>query len=272
MQICLTISDFWEGFLKLIASDVSAQIFATFLGALLAYFFGLKLYKLQKRQENIATLHFFISGLTSLSNNLYALKEQIVQHRYQECLKCKKILKTEEQPNLQIKHMSTYIYTDHFEWPIAKEKLEFISSPDPNVIVLAGVLNGSIKTLNAMVNDINTDVNGFIKGKDQFDPNALFMMITKNELLYEQLDSTLYLTKKLLDVLIKFGAVKFGKNMKIKTIELTHDKYKNIPPKPIESWEEYEWFPKKGLRESLIKKIKSCRIRHLLKINSKRGA
>jgi hypothetical protein len=49
----------------------------------------------------------------------------------------------------------------------------------------------------------------------------------------------------LLDVLIKFGRVKYGKGMKIESFELTHDKYKTISPKPIESWERHEWFPKK---------------------------
>lgn len=242
MEICQAILNTSWQFLN---SDFFTQIFATLIGALLAFFFGLKLYRHQKSQENHATLHFFIAGLTSLSNNLYALKEQIVQHRYKECQDCKRILETEQHPKLQIQHMSKYIYTDHFERPVAQEKLEFLSYPDPNVIVLAGVLDGSIKTLNTMINDINADVDGFMRGKEQFEPNALFMMIIKNELLYEQLDSALYLTNKLVDVLIKFGKVTFGKNMKIKTIELTHEKYKAIPPKPIESWEGYEWFPQK---------------------------
>ncbi len=242
MEICQFIMN---SICQILNSDFFTQIFATLIGALLAFFFGLKLYTHQKSQENHATLHFFIAGLTSLSNHLYALKEQIVQHRYKECLECKKILETEQAPKLQIQHMSKYIYTNHFEWPIAQEKLEFLASPDPNVIVLAGVLDGSIKTLNTMINDINADVDGFLRGKEQFEPNALFMMIIKNELLYEQLDSALYLINKLIDVLIRFGSVKFGKNMKIKTIELTHEKYIAIRPKPIESWEGYEWFPQK---------------------------
>lgn len=226
-------------------SDFFTQIFATLIGALLAFLFGLKLYAHQQQRENHTTLHFFIASLTALSNNLYALKEQIVQHRYQESLDCERILETEREPKLQIRHMSKYIYTEHFEWPIAQEKLGFLANPDPNVIVLTGVLNGSIKTLNKIINDINADVDGFLRGKEQFEPNALFMMIIKNKLLYEQLDSTLYLTNILVDVLIKFGAIIFGKNMKIKTMELTHEKYKTIPPKPIESWEGYVWFPKK---------------------------
>lgn len=234
-------------------SDFFIQIISTLIGALLAFFFGLKLYKHQKKQESHVTLHFFIASLTSLSNNLYSLKEQIVQHRYKECLECKKILETEDSPRLQIQHMSTYIYTDHLELPISQEKIEFLASPDPNVIVLIGVLGGSIKTLNTMIHDINSDIDNFMRGRDNFEPNALFMMIRKNELLYEQLDSALYLTNKLVDVLIKFGGVKFGKSMKIKTIELTHEKYKAIPPSPIKSWEDYEWFPQKNKWWKIIK-------------------
>ena len=120
-----------------------------------------------------------------------------------------------------------------------------MAMPDPNVIVLSGVLRGSIKTLNTMIIDLNEDINLYIRGDKQPDPNNVMMMVIKNKLLYEQLDSALYLTNLLVDVLIKFGGVKFKKNMKIKCIEFTHEKYKYIQPKPIESWEEHDWFPKK---------------------------
>ena len=89
-----------------------------------------------------------------------------------------------------------------------------MATPDPNVIVLSGVLRGSIKTLNAMIIDLNEDTNRYIRGKKQLDPNDVKMMIIKNELLYKQLDSALYLTNLLLDVLVKFGGMKFEKNMK----------------------------------------------------------
>lgn len=174
-------------FCQFLNSDFFTQIISTLIGALLAFFFGLKLYKNQKHEENKATVHFLISGLTSLSNNLYALKEQIVQHRYQECLECKKILGESTQPKLQIRHMSQYIYGGDFEWPIAQERLEFLATPDPNVIVLAGVLNGSIKTLNTMIIDLNEDTNRYIKGEKQPDGNDIMMMIIKNELLFSSL-------------------------------------------------------------------------------------
>ena len=41
---------------------------------------------------------------------LYALKEQIVQHRYKECLECEDIIETSPQPELQIRHMSKYLW------------------------------------------------------------------------------------------------------------------------------------------------------------------
>ncbi len=235
-------------------SNFFIQIFATLIGALLAFFLGLRLYTSQKEQENHATLHFFISALTSLSSSLYGFKEQIVQHRYKECLACKNTLETNSQLELQIRHMSQYIYGGDFEWPIAQEKFEFLATPDPNVIVLSGVLRGSIKTLNTMIIDLNEETNRYIRGEKQPDPNDIKMMIIKNEHLYNQLDSALYLTNLLVDVLIKFGGVKFGKNMKIKSIELTHEKYKAIQPKPIESWEGHDWFPKKKKHERKLNK------------------
>ena len=141
--------------------------------------------------------------------------------------------------------MSKYIYGGDCEWPIAQEKLDFLAVPDPNVVVLAGMLRGSIKTLNTMIIDLNEDTQRYIRGEKQPDPNDVMMMIIKNKLLYEQLDSALYLTNLLVAVLIKFGKLKFGKDMKIKSIELTHEKYKAIPPKPIDGWEDYDWFPEK---------------------------
>lgn len=233
---------FWQ-FLN---SDFFIAVLSTLIGAALAFFFGLILYKRQKDLENKTTLHFFISALTALLSNLYSFKEQIVQHRYKECLECKNIIETSPQPELQIRHMSQYIYGGDLEWPITQEKLEFLAMPDPNVITLSGVLRGSIKTLNTMIVDLNEDIKCYVRSEkqlEQLDPSDFKMMIIKNELLYEQLDSALYLTNLLIDVLIKFGSVVFGKEMKIKAINLTHEKYKAIQPKPIESWEGRDWFP-----------------------------
>jgi hypothetical protein len=162
--------------------DFFLQLVATLMGALLAFFFGLKLYEKQKWHENQATLHFLIAALSSLSNNLYALKEQIVQHRYKECMDCKKTLETSSEPNLQIRHMSEYIYCGDFEWPIAQEKLGFLATPDPNVILLAGALSGSINTFNTIVSGINEDTKRYMRGEKKPDLNDVRMMISNNEL------------------------------------------------------------------------------------------
>lgn len=227
------------------SDDFYVQIFATFIGAALAFFFGFILYKIQTREQHIILLKYLISSLTSLSNNLYSLKEQIVQHRYKECLECESIIQTKKFPKLKIEHMSKYIFCGNFEWPIEQEKLNFLSSPDPNVVVLAGVLNGSIKTLNAVITDINEDTNSYIRGKKIPDNQDILMMIIKNKILYDQLDSTLYLTTLLIDVLIKFGKIRYSNNFEIKSIELTEEKYKTLTPQTIDSWDSREWFPRK---------------------------
>lgn len=225
-------------------NEFVSQILATFIGAILAFYYALRLAKLQQMDGESGTLNFYIASLTSLSNNLYVLKEQIVQHRYKEAQQCRNIIEQHENPKLEIRHMSTYIFGGDFEWPLIPEKMEFLAKADPNIVVLAGVLRNSIKTLNTMIIDINEDTQRYIKGKIP-DFNNLVMMITKNELLYDQLDSSLYLTNKLVEVLMKYGVVRAGKGMKIKSVELIHEKYKVIMPKPIESWENHEWFPKK---------------------------
>jgi hypothetical protein len=232
--------------------DFSVQIVAVFLGAGLAFLFNWVQCKRQKQEENRATLDFLRASLGHIFNEALTLKEQRVQHRYKEAMDCETALK-EEHPEhtFKIKHMGIYIYHAAFEWPMAQEKLEFLASPDPNVILLVGAAKTAISILNTIIHDINTDIDRYRKGEEQTDDNGIIMMIHKNKILFRQIDYVLYLTKKLSDVLIKFGHATYGKNLKKMEFELTDEKYKALSPKPIECWEVYEWFPPKKKRWGL---------------------
>lgn len=244
------------------------QMFNAFLGAFFAFRFNWLHYKVQKREENITTLDFLRASLARVLNVSLILKEQIVQHRYKEAVNCKAALdnlkehtvplrheeavdckKFREPPpelRLQIEHMSQYIYCGDFEWPIAQEKLGFLASPDPNLISLVGATKMAILTLNTIVHDINADILGYRKGEEQLGDNAIRLIIDKNKILLGQIDDVLYFTKKLSDVLNKFGHRTYGKDMKKMEFQLTEEKYKSLLPEPIDkNWEGYEWFPKK---------------------------
>ena len=67
-------SRFWFFF----NGDFLLQMFATLIGALLAFFFGLRLYGRQKRCENEATLYFLIASFSSILNTLYVLLTLLV--------------------------------------------------------------------------------------------------------------------------------------------------------------------------------------------------
>lgn len=241
--------------------DFFVQIAAVFLGAGLAFLFNWWHYKRQKREENIVTLDFFIASVSSISNNALNLKEQIVQHRYKEAVDCKKVLDLHREeavdctkirqnpPRLQIKYMWKYIYCGDFEWPIAQEKLEFLTRPNPDVIMLVGTAKMAVSKLNTIICDINADIATYARGEQQRDVNII-MMISKNECLFSQLDEALGLIKTLGEVLIEFGLFTYGKRLKM-SIELTDEKYKALLPKPIESWEGHEWFPQKKKRWGL---------------------
>jgi hypothetical protein len=243
------------------------QIVATFVGAGLAFLFNWLHYKNQKREENTATLRFLIADLVSILGHLYVLKEQIVQHRYKEAVNCKTALDTLKEQTAQLRHeeavdckkfrenppelrlqiepMSKYVYGGNFEWPMAQEKLEFLASPNPDVIILTGAAKRTLSQLNTIIYDINADVAKYMNGEKQLDVNGITIMINKNECLFFQLDDALYLTNKLGEVLIEFGFFTYGKSLEMRAIELRDEKYKTLAPKPIESWEGYEWFPKK---------------------------
>ena len=226
--------------------DFFIQIVAIFLGAGLAFLANRLHYKGQKREENITTLDFLRASLAHVLNESFTLKEQIVQHRYKEVMDFEKTLEEKRLDyHFKPKHILNGIFFVDFEWPIAQEKLGFLASPDPNLIILVGATKRVILTLNTIVHDINADIVGYRKGEEQLGDNAIRLIIDKNKILLGQIDDVLYFTKKLSDVLNKFGHMTYGKDMKKMEFQLTEEKYNSLLPKPIESWEGYEWFPQK---------------------------
>jgi hypothetical protein len=100
--------------------------------------------------------------------------------------------------------------------------------------------------LNHIASHINHEIEQYSSEAAQLNIMRTQLMLQKNILLYEQLDITIYLTEKANNLLVRYGQLECRRKMKIKSFELTDDKYKALKPKPIESWEgDYNWFPKK---------------------------
>lgn len=230
--------------------EILKDILPTLTGALLAFIFGWALYKKQKYEENKAYFHYMLSVLCALKNHLYAIKEQVAQKRYEEYCNIKNQIEVSIQNNqishVQMRETANYMYGAEFMMPIDIEKLSFLTSRDPNLIILIGTLYDSVKSLNHIARDINNDIekHGWQDGDIKSD--RVLLTLEKSKLLYEQLDSTIYLSEKVEELLIKYGVLEYKNKMKIRPFEFTDDKYKSLKPKPIESWENgYEWFPKK---------------------------
>lgn len=230
-------------------NDIFYQSFSTFVGAVLAFAFGWVLYLIQKRQENFVYLHYAISTMGHLNNRLYLFKEQ-VQKRYEEVKEQRtifeKAIKNNIPPHLQLRETSNQIYGAEFSLTLDLEKLSFLVKREPNLIIILGTLIDSIKSLNYIVADINSDLKQYSLQMIEINPRSMFFLLRQNELLYEQTDSSLYLAEKIYGLLLQFGKLEYKKRMIIKSIGFTDKKFENLKPEPIKSWEnDYKWFSKK---------------------------
>ena len=122
--------------------DFLVQGSSAFIGALLAFLLGFKLYRMQKRSENLAYLQYSISALSGLMGVLYSFKESTVRHRYDELRACEEKIQRAgavgETQCLTISKMSEYIYGANLHVPLNIERFEFLVSQDPNLISFVG--------------------------------------------------------------------------------------------------------------------------------------
>ncbi len=230
-------------------ADLAFQVFSTLLGAVLAFVCAIFLYYKQKTQENMSYLQYAVSILGQLTSHLYVFKEQ-VQKRYNEVLQQRKgyeqALAKGQDPYIQMVETGNYMYGAEFQLALSLEKLAFLVKRDPNLIILIGTLMDSVKSLNHIAIDINQEIEKYSSQNAVLNPMRILLLLRKNELLYEQLDSTIYLTEKASELLVQFGRLEYRQKMKIKSLEITDEKYKNLKPQPIESWEgDYKWFPER---------------------------
>ncbi|NQV46192.1 MAG: hypothetical protein HQ504_00270 [Rhodospirillaceae bacterium] len=228
--------------------ELVGQTSSTLLGASLAFLFGLVLYRLQKKHENLGYLHFSISALSATINNLYLFKQQMVLERHEEALLIEDQMNN-PVPNdqgiayLDIKEMTMLIQVAIYEWSITPERLYFLVNRDPNIILLLGVSAASLGTLNGIILTLNDHIDECRKSVTEPPLPTYLISITKN--LMKQVDSTIYLVEKCADLLVQYGQVEFKQALKIETTTFTDDAYKKLRPEPMESWESYTWLPKK---------------------------
>lgn len=228
--------------------DFISKCLSTLVGAAIAFYFGFRLYKRQKREEHKAYLQYAVSVLGQLSSQLYVFKV-MVQKRYTESVeqtnKLESAKKNPQDVHIEMRETGNYIFGADFDAAFTIERLDFLVKREPNLIILLGTLISSVKSLNHLVVSINQEMEKYAWQDGALNPSRMMLTFQKNKLLYEQLDSTLYLTEKAMGLLIKFGTLEYKKDMKIKSSEITDEKYKLLKPKSIPSWEDdYKWFSK----------------------------
>jgi len=223
-----------------------SDVFSAFFGAFLAFLFGFRLYKIQKRSDNLAYLQYAISALAGEMGGLYSLKEQNMVARMAEYSSCMAEIERAKHEGgaakIHIEHNSKIIYGGSVSVPINIERFEFLVSKDPNLISFIGTAIGYLETLNEMLDHANDDVQSYISKTRVPDTQDVLMLLEKNRLLYEQVDCSIYLIEKLISLLAEYGKLEYGDQMNIKSITIVNEKYKPLKPPPIESWEVVEWF------------------------------
>ena len=226
---------------------LAGNLSSTFLGAGLAFWFGLKLFSYQKKQEHFGYLQFATTSLISTMNRLYSLKGQCVVGRVDEALKAKKIfnyMSDDGAVNLHVRKMSLFIHATYFPWPIAHDRLHFLTKRDPNLIVLLGSAAGSIEQLKSIIFSINKTIENAMAEKGAKDPESILYLTENTILLGENIDSSLYLVKKCISLLNTFGELEYKNKWKIRKVSVSK-KYQSLEPAPLEDWEDTEWFPRK---------------------------
>lgn len=230
--------------------NILLPFITTFLGAILAFYSGLKLYKHQKNDDDKSYLLFAISHLGDLTSHLYSFKEQVALPRSTEAGqqqdKLELAIRNKQSPHVQLRECAKFVYDGGFRVNLSIERLSFLADREPNLIIILGALFSAVGSLSLLAEDINKDIQNYLWDDDALRPDRALLTLQKNALLCEQVDSVLYLAEKCQALLLQFGQLQYGGKIKIKSFDLTDERYKKLKPPPIPSWENgYRWFPKK---------------------------
>lgn len=231
------------------------QIFSMFFGPLMAFLVAIRIYKHQKREENLANLNFAIASLSSLLNNLYLMKDKVVRPKYREVERIEAVLVKrlvgENQIRLNVDQLLENILDEQYKWPIKNETLNFIAKLDPNIILILGVSMSSISTFEGIITRLNQHIEDSRKNINLKEEDVLFnISMIKN--LYSHLDNVLYLLNKSLSLLEQSGKREFGNKFKIELASEFNIALVDIEPPVIESWERVDWLP---VREKRFQKF-----------------
>lgn len=216
-----------------------SNIISTFLGALFAFIFSFFLYRYQKKSNDTAYLKYSVAQFLHMVSELYCLKEQHIQYRISKINELTgtlgEVFPLDENVG---PHLLKKLHTTTFKISIDFEKLHFLVSHDPNVLMLLKGACNTYENISSIIDDCNLCVDRFFE-----EPENMYhsnMVISCNKSLAITVDDAIYLTELASETLIKACRLYYD-DEKVKGFEL-EEKYKPLKPDPIESYEKLEWF------------------------------
>lgn len=228
----------------------------TFLGAALAFLFGLVLYSLQKKTENGQYLSYTISILASQISNLYTLKKDIAQERNIEIQTIESEFGNigKHDVHIQCKHISKYITNgQNHNLPVDLEKLSFLSNYDPNLLTLARTAINAGTDVDQIIETCNLEITRV--RSIEYQPHDIYMLAQMNKQLIEQIDYALNLTEHLQSVLIDFSNLEFSSYTIIKEVTL-EESYSDFKPTNKLSWHEIKYSKKQKYFKNVFKRMR----------------
>jgi len=224
-----------------VISDFISGFFSSFIGAGMAFVFGLWMYHYQNKLNNAYYLSFCLTTLSDITSELYKIKKDVVSVRLPYLNQLNSDLRTRAE-TLSLGHLTLHIFYNSNLKPFDIEKLAFLVQYNPNLIsLLRNVLDSFSNTI-GILNECNLAAEKF-----RNDPNQenLMMLMSVNSSLSQQVDSSLYLAEKSFEVLLKYSQTFFRGYISITGTELIESDLKELKPTPIPSWERYNWDPPK---------------------------
>ncbi len=220
--------------------NIIQPIFSTFLGAFFAFGFTFWLYRFKKSKDDEAYLKYSIACFASMTGNLYNLKKQYILPK-EEAINFLNSQKEHAYKHIEeMKPLGTKISLV-LKSQIDIEKLNFLAKHDPNAIMLLRDAQQTFDHVTVLISECNLAINEFTNKRTGFEFQTLIEL--NNNLIFI-LNNAIYLTTKASEILIKACSMYYD-DTNVKNIKFTNVTDENLKPKPNESYEGREYFPKK---------------------------
>lgn len=211
-------------------------------GAGLAFLLNAKREKNKNTQKNIEYLTYTIFILSNIVDELYGLKK-IYMSKMDEFGYVRSAMKIAQDHSSNVKLekplkiLANTIQCDVISFPINIEKLNFVSDSKPALISLLFATEKSIKSHNVIFEQLNKFILENFHNEEKNPSQLSFGKLANYTTNWgEEIDSGLYLSETLQEVLIEYGKRKYNDKFKVLSTSIAKE-YEVLKPPTIECWE-----------------------------------